>query len=170
MKMCTNDRTCINPLLSLSLLNPNFSTMGLNSEPAIPAKQETTAEAAGSNGFDLANFLHLIIWFATSIYFNYLTPRFNIHLNNPSSASLDITMVELLTASAFGLVCLPCFGLTIFPSKATLFPMIKIAVCHLAACRLFVIAVESDVGCRIYGMSINTRNQMLESLDVLRNL
>ena len=79
----------------------------------------------------------LVVWFSTSIFFNYLTPEFQTYL----TASLDITMVELVSASAYGLVIVPLMGLSILPSRSLCIPMLKIGVCHLAACRLFIIAV-----------------------------
>jgi hypothetical protein len=87
-----------------------------------------------------SGFLSLLVlpaWFITSIYFNYLTPSFNLYITD----SLDITMVELMSASAYGFMFLPLFGLSVFPSRDLLFSMMKIGFCHLFACRLFVIAV-----------------------------
>jgi len=77
------------------------------------------------------------VWFATSIYFNYLTPSFKLHLEE----TLDITMVELLSASAYAVVFLLAFGIPVLPTKTLVVPMIKVGFCHLFACRLFVIAV-----------------------------
>ena len=45
----------------------------------------------------LRNGVLLLVWVCTSVYFNYLTPEFQLYLG----VSLDITMVELVTASAY---------------------------------------------------------------------
>jgi len=81
--------------------------------------------------------LLLCTWFVTSIYFNHLTPDFQLHLTE----SLDITMVELLVAAAYGIAILPLFGLRLLPPNEMLFPMAKIGFCHLVSCRFFIIAV-----------------------------
>ena len=74
----------------------------------------------------------LALWFATSIYFNYLTPEFNKYL----SAKTDITMVELLSASAYGVVLLSLGGLPLLPPRKLAKPMALVGFCHLWACKL----------------------------------
>ena len=61
-------------------------------------KATTAAKTKASSSSDVANVALLAVWFGTSIYFNYLTPEFNKYL----SAKTDITMVELLSAAAYG--------------------------------------------------------------------
>jgi len=81
----------------------------------------------------------VLVWTICSVYFNYLTPQFQLHL----SQGLDITMVELVSAAAYGLVLLPAFGIQLAP-RVSVVPMLKVGVCHLLACRLFIAAVCGD--------------------------
>ena len=69
-------------------------------------KATTAAKTKASSSSDVANVALLGVWFGTSIYFNYLTPEFNKYL----SAKTDITMVELLSAAAYGVVLLSLGG------------------------------------------------------------
>lgn len=102
------------------------------------------APAADSGNTVATNVALLVVWFCTSIYFNMLTPEFGKHLHTHADSSLDITMVELLAASAYGLVVLPAMGLSVLPSRALLKPMAFVGFCHLFACRLFIMAVGGE--------------------------
>lgn len=99
-----------------------------------PSSKEDPAKARP--GRPVAALL-VFTWFVTSIYFNNLTPDFQLYLTE----NLDITMVELFSATAYGLLVLPLFGLTVLPPREMFIPMLKIGLCHLVACRLFIIAV-----------------------------
>jgi drug/metabolite transporter (DMT)-like permease len=94
---------------------------------------------AAVSGFDYGPIV-LAVWFVTSIYFNYLTPEFSKYLNE----SLDITMVELISASVYAVFFLLVFGIPLLPTKELYVPMFKVGFCHLFACRLFVIAVAGN--------------------------
>ena len=100
-------------------------------------RQQPPASSAPVDRAALLNAGLLAVWFCTSIYFNYLTPEFNTHLSDKT----DITMVELLSASAYGVVLLSLCGLPLLPARALYKPMALVGFCHLWACKLFIMAV-----------------------------
>ena len=121
----------------------------VSSKPKIPtgSPRNTTTKTAvkdsdGSSS-DLANVALLGLWFCTSIYFNYMTPEFNKYLNEEqkTGTKTDIVMVELLSASSYGVVLLTLAGLPLLPPRALAKPMALVGFCHLWACRLFIMAV-----------------------------
>lgn len=88
----------------------------------------------------------LTLWFVTSWAFNYLTPQFEKHVKDAAGAtdSEGITMIELLSSVAYGLVVLPSCGLAVLPPRHLLYTLAKVGLAHLATCRLFVVAVCGD--------------------------
>ena len=76
--------------------------------PAVAGPVDAASGAAATN------IAVLVVWFATSIYFNYLTPEFNLHL---TESKTDITMVELVSSSAYGVVLLTLTGLPLVPPR-----------------------------------------------------
>ena len=107
---------------------------------ARPAKKLAAKATPTAMSSSLSNAALLAVWFTTSIYFNYLTPEFNKYL----SAKTDITMVELLSASAYGVVLLSLGGLPLLPPRKLARPMALVGFCHLWACKLFIMAVCGD--------------------------
>ena len=72
----------------------------------------------------LRNGVLLLVWVCTSVYFNYLTPEFQLYLG----VSLDITMVELVTASAYGLALVPLMGLAPVPPRR----LLRLSLIHIS--------------------------------------
>jgi len=120
------------------------ATTECNDPIVTPVKDQGQVRSSENKGLSTVRIASVMaVWFVSSWLFNALTPQFKLYVHD-ANGQVDneaITMVELLSCATYGLLLLPLAGISVMPPKELLWPLAKVGLAHLLACRLFVMAV-----------------------------